>query len=344
MIVKMHKYTFLVYYREYEKFLESLQQLGVLHVVERKDTVTDEIKQKYILINQFEKTIQILEKRENKLFQKIKETDGINLMREIISKQTELETLELELDDLRKKFKKAKPWGNFSSEIIKKLDGKDIILKFLIVSKKKCLEFLDAKIPLEIVSEQGGLAYIVIVQKRDNKLSIDADEVKLPELPASEINIKIDEIVIKIEQINKNLDLHAGSSVLLLEQSKNQISNLLNFETVISNTSVEADKKLMVLEGWVPTTQKISLDEFLQRNSVLFVTEKAMLKDRVPILLKNNRFSKLFEPVGSMFSLPAYSELDLTIFFAPFFMMFFGFCLGDAGYGLLFIIGAGLYK
>jgi V/A-type H+-transporting ATPase subunit I len=42
--------------------------------------------------------------------------------------------------------------------------------------------------------------------------------------------------------------------------------------------------------------------------------------------------------------LPAYYELDLTVFFAPFFMLFFGFCLGDAGYGLLFLIGAGLYK
>jgi V/A-type H+-transporting ATPase subunit I len=52
----------------------------------------------------------------------------------------------------------------------------------------------------------------------------------------------------------------------------------------------------------------------------------------------------LFEPVGKLFSLPAYVELDLTPFFAPFFMMFFGFCLGDAGYGLLFVIGAGLYK
>jgi V/A-type H+-transporting ATPase subunit I len=45
-----------------------------------------------------------------------------------------------------------------------------------------------------------------------------------------------------------------------------------------------------------------------------------------------------------MFSLPDYNELDLTVFFAPFFMMFFGFCLGDAGYGLLFVVGAGLYK
>jgi V/A-type H+-transporting ATPase subunit I len=42
--------------------------------------------------------------------------------------------------------------------------------------------------------------------------------------------------------------------------------------------------------------------------------------------------------------LPKYGELDLVPFFAPFFMMFFGFCLGDAGYGLLFIIGATIAK
>ncbi len=344
MIVKMHKYTFLVFYKEYEKFLESLQQLGVLHVVEKKDTVTDEIKQKYILINQFEKTIQFLEKRENIFFQIIKETDGISLMYEIISKQTELETLELELDDLRKKFEKAKPWGNFSNEIIEKLEDNNISIKFLIVSKRRFLDFLNAKISVEIISEQGNLVYIIIVQKQDSKLTIDADEVKLPEFSFSEIKVKIDETVSKIENINNYFDVHAGSSVSMLEQIKNQISNSVEFETVICNTLVESNEKLMILEGWVPSTKKTSIDESMRKNGVLFVTENATLKDKVPILLKNNRFSKLFEPVGSMFSLPAYSELDLTLFFAPFFMMFFGFCLGDAGYGLLFIIGAGLYK
>ena len=52
----------------------------------------------------------------------------------------------------------------------------------------------------------------------------------------------------------------------------------------------------------------------------------------------NNKFSSLFEPISKLFALPDYKELDLTPFFAPFFMLFFGFCLGDAGYGLLFLL------
>ena len=344
MIVKMHKYTFLVFYKEYKTFLESLQQLGVLHVVEKNDNISDEIKQKYVQINQFEKTIQFLEKRENKQTQKIHEEDATKIMHEIVAKQNELEVLELELDETKKKFQKAKLWGNFSPEIIQKLEDNNIHFRLLIASKKKYLDLIHAEVSVELISEQGNLVYFVLIQKGSEEITIDADEVELPELPSSEIEKKITETEIKIKHINEDFDIHAGCSIATLEQYKNKNFNSLKFENVIFNTSVEADEKLMVLEGWVPATEKANIDDFLQKNSVFYVTEKATLKDKVPILLKNNRFSKLFEPVGSMFSLPAYSELDLTVFFAPFFMMFFGFCLGDAGYGLLFIVGAGLYK
>ena len=40
--------------------------------------------------------------------------------------------------------------------------------------------------------------------------------------------------------------------------------------------------------------------------------------------------------------LPKYNELDLTPFFAPFFMVFFGLCLGDSGYGVFLFLGATL--
>ena len=42
--------------------------------------------------------------------------------------------------------------------------------------------------------------------------------------------------------------------------------------------------------------------------------------------------------------LPKYNELDLTPFFAPFFMIFFGLCLGDSGYGLFLFVGATAYR
>ena len=45
-----------------------------------------------------------------------------------------------------------------------------------------------------------------------------------------------------------------------------------------------------------------------------------------------------------MFSLPNYGELDPTPLFAPFFMLFFGLCFGDGGYGLLVMIACTILK
>ncbi|HNZ86006.1 MAG TPA: V-type ATPase 116kDa subunit family protein, partial [Paludibacteraceae bacterium] len=52
----------------------------------------------------------------------------------------------------------------------------------------------------------------------------------------------------------------------------------------------------------------------------------------------------VFEFIGSLYELPNHKELDLTPFFAPFYMLFFGFALGDAGYGLLIVIAATVLK
>ena len=50
---------------------------------------------------------------------------------------------------------------------------------------------------------------------------------------------------------------------------------------------------------------------------------------------------RLFEPIAEMYMLPKYNEIDLTPYFAPFYMIFFGLSLGDMGYGLfLFTLGA----
>jgi V/A-type H+-transporting ATPase subunit I len=58
-------------------------------------------------------------------------------------------------------------------------------------------------------------------------------------------------------------------------------------------------------------------------------------EDKMPIILKNNAYARLFEPLTQIFSLPNHTEIDPTPFLAPFFMLFFGLCFGDAGYGLL---------
>ena len=91
--------------------------------------------------------------------------------------------------------------------------------------------------------------------------------------------------------------------------------------------------------------KKTQMRSFLGTKDVYFeFTRPDSSEDDVPVQLKNNAYSKLFEPVTEMFALPQYRELDLTPFLAPFFMLFFGMCMGDGGYGLIiwlacFIIG-----
>jgi V/A-type H+-transporting ATPase subunit I len=99
-----------------------------------------------------------------------------------------------------------------------------------------------------------------------------------------------------------------------------------------------------IIEAYVPKNETEQLNQYLSQNTIAYFIEKPNPQDRIPIKQKNNKFAKLFEPIGELFSLPAYTEMDLTPYFAPFFMMFFGFCLGDVGYGLFILAGATLYK
>ncbi|HCY00976.1 MAG TPA: V-type ATP synthase subunit I, partial [Bacteroidales bacterium] len=135
-----------------------------------------------------------------------------------------------------------------------------------------------------------------------------------------------------------------SSFVAQLEASKDELVNQLEINSVTLSAEKQAEDKVLILTGWVPKPKNDEFVEFIEQESIIYVSERAKREDSAPILLKNNRFARLFEPIGSLFTNPTYGELDLTSLFAPFFMMFFGFCLGDAGYGLVLLFGAAIFK
>lgn len=344
MIVPMLKYTFLVFHKEYKSFLDNLQELGVVHVHEKDSKLTDEIKFQYAEINEFQKAIQFLQKKESIATDKNNSLSEPEIVQDILKKQIELVELCTKLDEIRKLHCKALSWGNFEPELIRNLEAENIFLHFYSVNKKKYDQLNKEGLPLEILSEYGNQLRTLIIGTGKNKIEIDAEELKLPAIPHPELKKQMDELESKIEKINLCFEEYASNSITKLKKYKAYLINALNVDTVVLNTSKEAEDKLMVLEGWIPITHNFAINQYLENNEILYVSRKASPNDTIPVLLKNNRFSRHFEPIGSMFSLPDYAELDLTVFFAPFFMLFFGFCLGDAGYGFLFLVGAGLYK
>ncbi|MFY9151709.1 MAG: V-type ATPase 116kDa subunit family protein [Prolixibacteraceae bacterium] len=344
MIIPMYKYGFLVFHQEYDDFLNDIQQLGVLHIIEREHPTGKGLTKKNALLVQISRAIQFLEKRNAPANQEQPVQDANGIIALLEQKEETLESLYQELETAKKELHKLEPWGDFSPEMLEKLKTNDIHLKFYSLSKKKfTLQFQEKFAPFLIHEDQHS-AYFIVIQHANSLLPADTEELVLPEQSLSELEEQISSIRNKIENINREFDLLAGSSTSILRTEKDRIRSSLEFDRVILNTQCECDDRLMILEGWVPQTKKDEIDAYLTKNKVIFTSERATPKDQAPVLLKNGKFSRLFEPIGKIFSLPAYFELDLTVFFAPFFMLFFGFCLGDAGYGFLFILGAGIYK
>ena len=341
----MRKYSFLVYHQEYKSFLKDLQELGVLDIIERNVELDEETSEKYFLIRQLQNSINFLSRRQvesNPVSEP--DMDGLELLNSINSMENEKDQLEMQLSVLKKEKALIEPWGEFSVAAIEKLKVADLFVKFYSCSEKQFKPEWQSQYNIGVIGSRQGQTYFVILRKGDEEIEIDADEVDMPSRPVSAINNEIKETAERAEEIEKTFNEYAEKYSDHLKHTLAIKEEEADLSKAILNTAKEADEKLMILEGWIPKDKEKELFEFADGKGIYYFSTDAEKGDKIPILLKNNRFAKLFEPIGSLFSLPDYAELDLTPFFAPFFMMFFGFCLGDAGYGILFVVVGTLLK
>jgi len=61
-------------------------------------------------------------------------------------------------------------------------------------------------------------------------------------------------------------------------------------------------------------------------------------EDEPPSLMANPAWAKPYEPLTKLYGFPLYGGIDPTVYLGPFFFVFFGMCLGDAGYGGVMVI------
>ena len=344
MIIPMTKFSFLVFHKDYQVFLDQMQELGVLHLIEKQHDISDDIREQYDLVRQIVSVIKSLEKREIDQTNEAEIARGEELYKEVVDLQEQLEHKVLQLNQLNKEISQVRHWGDFSTETIRKLEENNISLKFYTVSSRKFQDSWLQEYPIEILSQHSGLTYFVLVHKGTDDIVLDAEEMRPPEKPISELTFYRKELEKDINSINEKIDRHASESLQAIKQYRLEVIEHINYGKVIENTVKEADDKVMLLEGWVPEGKEEPLLDYLETNSILYVAEKPAKEDKVPVLLKNKKFAEKFEMLGELYSLPKYNELDLTPFFAPFYLLFFGFCLGDAGYGLLMVAAALLLK
>ena len=102
-------------------------------------------------------------------------------------------------------------------------------------------------------------------------------------------------------------------------------------------------KKTFMLKGWLPEYAAGNVGKALNGHFDCIVDIKEFEKgEEHPVLLKNSPLVKPFELVTELYSLPKSGGIDPNVFMAPFFVVFFGMMMSDAGYGLIMAIVSGI--
>lgn len=142
----------------------------------------------------------------------------------------------------------------------------------------------------------------------------------------------------RISAIDEFLANTAPTAIEAFEAEIGKLSQACEFEDATLQGLSEADDHIRVVGGYIPVRLEPNLKKFLVDNGVIHLVADATVEDNPPVSLINGWLARLFEPISKMYMLPNYNEFDLTPFFAPFFMLFFGFCNADIAYGVIFIL------
>jgi V/A-type H+/Na+-transporting ATPase subunit I len=352
MIVPMKKYSILLYHKDLTPFLSKLQDLGLLHIIETAET-NDIQKTNLLRIGQKEAVLKFLRRRIKTLKASgivPEEPDhqgkGKSVYDAIVKLQTEYEQINQHLISVNRDIKALEPWGEFGQEDKKKLEMSGLNIRFYRLGIDKLTEDFKEKYICEIISTSGNTANFIVLSRKDVNNFPELEDIKLPESTLGSLIKERESELVRKKEIDDLLDGFAWHSSGEVEKAMNDLINETMLEKAGMNSVSVSDDLVKIVQGWIPEENDNTLLEYLDKEGLVYIAGKPSSEEmsKVPILLKNNGFAKLFEPIGKLFSLPNYVEMDLTPLFAPFFMLFFGLCLGDAGYGIVMVIAATIAK
>lgn len=348
MISKMKKLAFLIYHKDYDTFLEQVRNLGVVHVVTKSqgEAENQDLQATIRLSARYAAAIKLLEGMNVKAADKT--SGNADKGEQVLDKLEALQQHDAEtnhrIQAIEKEITAMEPWGDFKTESLKRLRDAGYEVGFYICSDKVYDEEWETQYHAVVINHIGSKVYFVTVTPVTETVSLDVESAKIADRSLSEIiqeKEKLDAERAETENAMKEL---AENSIPDLKAAQVRTSQLVDFDKVKLSADSLAGSKLMLLEGWAPAENAQQLNDFLKSSEVYYEISDPVPGDNVPIQLNNKGFFKLFEPIMKLYMLPKYNELDLTPFFAPFFMLFFGLCLGDTGYGLFILLGISGYR
>jgi len=330
MIAPMTKFSFILLNGQQRDLLERLQELGLVDITRSAKPVDDssqEMMAEIQLIDGLIKGLGNADVPEGTVPEAI-DGDIVRLAGGMLMRYAEDGE---QIRQMEKEVERLRVWGSFDPALLEKLSAAGVPLHFHSLPTKLFKSEWAGEYPVSVVATDKTTTWFVV-----------AGEDPLPgEIPAPEGDFRQKEKQLQEKQqhFSRVLSRIAGAKERIpeLETLRREAYARLDLYLADAAAVPAAEDTIVTLEGFAPREHEATVAAELDRLGVFYLKEEAAVADNPPISFRNTAFVRLFEPLTDMYGRPAYDGFDPTPFIAVFFMLFFAFCMGDCGYGLVLV-------
>ena len=333
MIVKMKKITFVGLNAEKDRFIHRLQEVGVTHI-----TLPKESAEPTELIRELQKVSEV-----RKFLARIgtasQSSDLSSDYTEICTQREDLSQkesrLQGEISALLKERMALTPWGEFEPGDIALLRDKGLDIRFYRMSREIFEAMPFEKVYCHVTRETKN--EVLLIALSAERISLGLPEEKLPAKSLSQVEGEILARKDELARIQTEYAALAGK-LQSLTGAETRLKDDCEYQKVLINTNTFLDDRLFLLNCWSPLPEEELIHSIGPGFTFSHFSEEPEDGDRVPILLSNKTTCDSGEDLVKIYSLPNYTEFDPSGVVLYTFAIFYGMIIGDAGYGLFFLL------
>ena len=340
----MRKATILFETQDAEATVHHLRTLGVLHVEHQnppEDRDVSALQEKVALVHSsFDVLNQVMAGEKNPQPQNPIDGDWTAVADHIIGLGKRREELESSSRNLLGQIQEWEPWGDVDLGQVKHLGENGIYLRLYQLPVKEIRSFPD-DVVVKTIFSADDIAHCVAISRRQFECAFQ--EVLPPKESLSSLKKRLAENTKEMEMIKGEI-IKSACYYEALSGRERKLEKEIEFQQVLGGMGKEG--AIGYVTGYIPSDMEGHLiAEARSRRWGIVITEPSA-EDNVPTLLRNPRWVGMIKPLFEILGItPGYPELDVSAPFLIFISIFFGILIGDAGYGLVYIlITLGLQK
>jgi V/A-type H+/Na+-transporting ATPase subunit I len=331
MIVPMQKVMVLCLDAARNGALESLRELGVLHLTwERRADHAD--------IDAARRDLDTVRRAREILPNLPQAPPSGHPPRQVVEELSGLIRARREMGDelgrLRQDLSRIEPFGSFAPQAITALAERGLFIRLFQAPPKQLPDVPEGAIYLETLRTKAAVFFALVTW--GERPEIAAQEIRPPAMSLAELQGRIAEL----ETAQAGLSARAtrfGGDYAAVAELEAQAQDALQLAEAHA-TMGAATASIAYLQGFCPTGDVDRVRAAAAQSGWGLVIEEPEDTDRVPTLLRNPAWLKPIEAVFELIGiLPGYREIDVSLWFLLFFSLFFAMLVGDAGYGAVFL-------